>query len=239
MIYRQVQKSTYLLDYAGQRFLVDPVMGGLETGRRGSTVKFRELLDVDAVIATRLSGGFFDPEARRLIPRGMKVFVQNEADADSLNRDGFSNLEILTETTEFSHLSIRKTPAFYHTGKTAEKDENGCGVLISHPVLNPAYLAGESTWYDGMKQVLKTWKPRLVVGSAEFSGVEKKGSRFGMNREELAAIHLSFPRARITNTGCTDETHSTVTRGELKRYVETHRMEDAVWFPKDGEEYRL
>ena len=239
MIYRQIQRNSYLLDYAGQRFLVDPVMGGLENGTSENVVKFGELLDVDAVIATHLTGGTFDSEARRLIPRGMKVFVQNEIDADSLDAEGFSNLEILTETTEFAHLSIRKTPAFYHVGGAAEKNEKSCGVLISHPVLNPDYLAGESAWYDGMKQVLKTWKPRLIVVSAEFSDTEKGGSRFGMNREELAALHLSFPRARIITTGCTDETFSTVSRRELKRYVETHRMEESVWFPKDGEEYRL
>lgn len=34
MIYKQVQQSTYLLDYAGQRFLMDPIMGGLEKGLR-------------------------------------------------------------------------------------------------------------------------------------------------------------------------------------------------------------
>ena len=99
MIYKQVQQSTYLLDYAGQRFLVDPIMGGLEKGAAKEEIKFSDLLDVDAVIATHLTKGAFDGEARRLIPRGMKVFVQNEADADSLSMDGFSNLEILTETT--------------------------------------------------------------------------------------------------------------------------------------------
>ena len=119
--------------------------------------------------------------------------MQNEADADSLSMDGFSNLEILTETTEFCHLSIRKTPAFYKVNGISTMDQKGCGVLISHPVLNSAYLTGESSWYDGMKQVLKTWKPRLVV----------------------------------------------VSRRELKQYVEQQRMESSVWFPKDGEEYRL
>ena len=78
MIYKQVQQSTYLLDYAGQRFLVDPIMGGLEKGAAKEEIKFSDLLDVDAVIATHLTKGAFDGEARRLIPRGMKVFVQNE-----------------------------------------------------------------------------------------------------------------------------------------------------------------
>lgn len=122
MIYKQVQQSTYLLDYAGQRFLVDPIMGGLEKGAAKEEIKFSDLLDVDAVIATHLTKGAFDGEARRLIPRGMKVFVQNEADADSLSMDGFSNLEILTETTEFCHLSIRKTPAFYKVNGISTMD---------------------------------------------------------------------------------------------------------------------
>ena len=51
MIYKQVQQSTYLLDYAGQRFLVDPIMGGLEKGAAKEEIKFSDLLDVDAVIA--------------------------------------------------------------------------------------------------------------------------------------------------------------------------------------------
>lgn len=121
-------------------------------------------------------------------------------------------------------------------------DQKGCGVLISHPVLNSAYLTGESSWYDGMKQVLKSWKPRLVVVSAGFSENGEgsgAGGQFGMNREEIAAVHLSYPRAHIITTGCPDHTNSMVSRRELKQYVEQQRMESSVWFPKDGEEYRL
>ena len=172
----------------------------------------------------------------------MKVFVQDEKDADSLSADGFSNLEILTETTEFCHLSIRKTPAFYRVNGISAMDQKGCGVLISHPVLNSAYLAGESSWYDGMKQVLKTWKPRLIVVSAGFSGRGEgrdTSGQFGMSREEIAAVHLSYPRAHIITTGCPDNTCSMVSRRELEKYVEQQRMEQSVWFPKDGEEYRL
>ena len=93
-----------------------------------------------------------------------------------------------------------------------------------------------------MKQVLKTWKPRLVVVSAGFSGPEAgsgANGQFGMNREEIAAVHLSYPRARIITTGCPDHVRSMVSCRELKQYVEQQRMEDSVWFPKDGEEYRL
>ena len=79
---------------------------------------------------------------------------------------------------------------FYKVNGISTMDQKGCGVLISHPVLNSAYLTGESSWYDGMKQVLKTWKPRLVVVSAGFSEDGEgsgAGGQFGMSREEIAA----------------------------------------------------
>ena len=44
-------------------------MGGLEKGAAKEEIKFSDLLDVDAVIATHLTKGAFDGEARRLIPR--------------------------------------------------------------------------------------------------------------------------------------------------------------------------
>ena len=152
MIYKQVQQSTYLLDYAGQRFLVDPIMGGLEKGAAKEEIKFSDLLDVDAVIATHLTKGAFDGEARRLIPRGMKVFVQNEADADSLSMDGFSNLEILTETTEFCHLSIRKTPAFYKVNgiSTVAIVEEGKAVPV--PGLIVETESEKAEWEAGEKR---------------------------------------------------------------------------------------
>ena len=105
------------------------------------------------MIATHLTKGAFRRGGQEAdSARGMKVFVQNEADADSLSMDGFSKmLEILTETTEFCHLSIRKTPAFYKVNGISTMDQKGCGVLISHPVLNSAYLTGESQlvrWHE-------------------------------------------------------------------------------------------
>lgn len=70
-----------------------------------------------------------------------------------------------------------------------------------------------------MKQVLKTWKPRLVVVSAGFSEDGEgsgAGGQFGMSREEIAAVHLSYPRAHIITTGCPDHTNIMVSRREAE-----------------------
>lgn len=239
MIYRQGQRTMFLLDYAGQRFLVNPMF---QKSERESEVPFKELLDVDAVIAMHLSESSFDQEARRLIPRGMKIFVRNETDAKSLEGDGFFNLEILTERTEFQHVGIRKVPVYKKTEGRIREDEESCGIMIHHPVLNSVYLAGRGTWYDGMRKMLKRWKPRVIVVSPEFAG--KKGSRFGMSREDTAAVHLSYPRARIIVNRCPEVIEDNpaaelLPREELRSYMQAQRMEAAFLFPESGEEYRM
>lgn len=228
---------TFLLDYAGQRFLVNPVME--ETpGNEKPAVAFGELLDVDAVISTRLSPSSFDRAARRLIPRGMKVFVPNQEDVDVLEKDGFSNLEVLTEKTEFCHLGVRRMPSYQSICGTSVPDEKSCGVMIFHPVLNSVYIAGRTVWNDEIKKILKSWKPRSIVTSAGFR--EKEGrSRFGMDREEIAAIHLSYPRAKIIVSNRPDTAEEYVSREDIRSYVAWQRMEEALLFPKDGEQYRL
>ena len=79
----------------------------------------------------------------------------------------------------------------------------------------------------------------MSAGFSEDGEGSGAGGQFGMNREEIAAVHLSYPRAHIITTGCPDHTNIMVSRRELKQYVEQQRMESSVWFPKDGEEYRL
>ena len=50
MIYRQLYGHTFLLDYAGTRFLFNPVFG-----REGSILTAEEFGQIDAVVVTRFS----------------------------------------------------------------------------------------------------------------------------------------------------------------------------------------
>ena len=236
LIFRQVRNTTFLLDYAGCRFLINPVLeDGSGLGRSASLpVSLGELLDVDAVIATKLSEHSFDAGARRWIPRGTKVFVQDERDAMELGNFGFSNLEVLGDATHFHYLDLHKIPAFQGQGFTPRRDERSCGVMITHPVLNSTYITGESVWYDDMKPTIKTWKPRLIIVSA--TNPTPLGIRTGMNQEEIAAVHLTMPRAKII---ATRPYGSKEGEKNLRAYLQAHRMENAVLLPEDGVEYRL
>ena len=237
MIFRQVRNASFLLDYAGQRFLIDPVLGEKGAMEEGA-IPLGELLDVDAVIATHLSGNCFDQEARRLIPRGMKIFVQDDAVAQELDANGFFNLEVLTDHTRWQYVELHKTPAFQGMSGNSMPNRKRCGVMITHPVLNSTYIVGDSIWNDGLKDTIHTWKPRLIIVNAG-GNVRSDGRRITMNQEEIAAVHLTMPKAKIIATRTDKERGNTLSRSVLKEYVWEHRLQKNVLIPEDGEEYRL
>lgn len=228
MIFKQIRDTAFVLDYAGTRFLVNPVLGALEP-----SVSLGTLLDVDAVIATDLSGSCFDEAARQLIPRGMKIFVQGEKDAEKLSGCGFSNIEILTENGRFQYLDIRRTPAFYSRKGQAELNPASCGVMIMHPVLNSTYIIGNSVWHEGIKETIQRYKPRLIIVNAG-NGQLLDDSKKTMNQDEIAAVHLTMPKARIIAVG-----EKGLEADKLDDFVRDHRMEKSVMIPEEGKEYLI
>ena len=87
----QIRSATIHIEYAGKKFLVDPVLeekgaypgfpGTLNAHLRNPLVDLpmamNEILDVDAVIVTHTHGDHWDEAAAKLIPKDMPVFVQN------------------------------------------------------------------------------------------------------------------------------------------------------------------
>ena len=231
MIFKQVCDASFLLDYAGTRFLINPAFG--EKGMSELAVPLRELLDADAVIVTRLSGSCFDEAARQLLPRAIKIFVPNAIAQVELEGIGFTNVEVLTEYTRFQYLDVKKMPSFRSSQGKLKMDEKGCGVLISHPVLNSAYITGGSVFAPGVKELIQTYKPRLIlihVGGGQL--LDKQ--RFYMNQEEIAAVHLTMPKARLIAVKT-----ETLEADKLENSLYEHQMLNSVLIPEYGKEYRL
>jgi len=105
----QIRNATLLVDYAGKTLLVDPLLAerGAYPGFAGTAnshlanplvdlpMPLAALFDVDAVLVTHLHLDHWDETARRTLPRALPVFAQNEADAQSIRADGFTDVRPL------------------------------------------------------------------------------------------------------------------------------------------------
>src|SRR5690606_16001361 len=116
--------ATIKLDYAGTTFLVDPMLApkgaypGFE-GTRNSELRYplvdlpvpvSNVLDANAIILTHLHDDHWDLAARNLVPSDMPIFTQNETDAATVRKDGFTDVSVLTQAgSTFNGTTLYKT----------------------------------------------------------------------------------------------------------------------------------
>ncbi len=234
MIIRQITHTTFLLDYAGSRFLIDPFFG--EEPSEGTAFSWAQILNVDAIIVTELKGRQFAEKAKKRIPKKAQIFVPHTEDQKELDRQGFFHLEVLCEDSRFQYLDVRRTPAFTEEDGKILEEERSCGVLISHPVLNSVYFTGSTVWSPQIRETIRTYKPRMIIVN---TGAEcpKENRRHLMTHEEIAAVHLAMPKAKIiaAQSGCGKE--EAFEPATLRQYLTEHHMEENVLIPEAGKEY--
>ncbi|MGA0601243.1 MBL fold metallo-hydrolase [Caulobacter sp. KR2-114] len=144
----QVRNATLLLEYGGQRFLIDPMLaeqgsmpgfaGTVNSHIRNPTVALGvpldEAIDVDAVIVTHVHTDHWDQAAAENIPADKPLFVQHGADkalvkqagyvsledgrAHTVEGKAFSDVRVLTGNPEFNGVKLRKVPG-QHGSDTA------------------------------------------------------------------------------------------------------------------------
>lgn len=161
----QIRNATQIIQYAGKTFLIDPLLapkgsypGFAGTARaeiRNPTVELpcdlTTLLNVDALIVTHLHEDHWDETASRVVPKDKLIYVQNEQDAESLNKQGFTHLTVLTDETKFGDITLHKTTGQHGSDRTyadpamAKRLGAACGVVFQHPTEKTLYLAGDTS----------------------------------------------------------------------------------------------
>lgn len=119
----QVRNATLRVDYGRVRFLIDPLLAekGAYPGFEGSAnselrnplvslpMPLERIVDVDAVIVTHLHSDHWDDAAKTGLRKSMVIFAQNDEDAAQIRQQGFTDVRVLTETTEFNGVRLAKT----------------------------------------------------------------------------------------------------------------------------------
>jgi L-ascorbate metabolism protein UlaG (beta-lactamase superfamily) len=248
----QVRHATLRIDYAGKRFLVDPMLAerGAYPGLEGSPNSHLSnplvdlpapadtLLDVDAVIVTHTHLDHWDDAAKRLVPKGLPVFVQDEKDAADIRAAGFGDTRVLGEATTFQGVTLSKTPGRHGTeavyATIADMIGEVCGVVFTHPAEKTHYVAGDTIWHPHVAESLRTHAPEVVVvncGDNQITGL----GRVVMNAEDVAQVSEAAPGATIVASHMEGWNHATLSRPALREFLTAKRLTERVRVPDDGE----
>ncbi|MFY2251722.1 MBL fold metallo-hydrolase [Priestia megaterium] len=248
---KHIRNATLLVEYGGKKFLIDPMLAekgtyppfpnSIRQDQNNPLVSLplsvEEIIDgIDAVILTHLHLDHFDDAAKQALPNDIKMFVQNEEDASVVRADGFKNVEVLTKNTVFEGIQLSKTKGEHGRGEILKRTGLVCGVVFKHKSEKTLYVAGDTVWYSAVEEEINTHQPDVIVvngGDNQFL----EGGSLVMGKEDIYEVHKAAPHATILSVHMEAVNHWTLSREELKSFINEKDMASRVLVPDDGEVY--
>lgn len=243
-----IRNATVFIEYAGKRFLIDPVLGGKGSFRAfGDSLRkdmknpivdlpipMEEIINVDAVVITHMHLDHFDPAANELLPRDKKVFVENEEALKELENSGFQDIEILSLDSKFHDIKLNRTPGQHGRGEVLEVIGNVCGVVFSHPDEKSLYIAGDTVWYKGVEDTINHYQPEIIVLNG--GGNILMDEMLVMGKDDILNVHRAKPDSKIVSVHMEAMNHWTLSRKDLRSFAEENGFSGFLFVPEDGEE---
>jgi L-ascorbate metabolism protein UlaG (beta-lactamase superfamily) len=232
-----IRNATVILEIAGRRILVDPMLDdagarppveNTANPVRNPTVPLpfpaKEVVrGLDAVVVTHRHRDHLDARGEELTPRNVPVFCQPE-DELALRELGLDARAVADELT-WEGLRIARTPARHGSGAVAD-----ALAPVSGFVLDKLYLAGDTVWYEGVEDAIARHRPRAAMvnaGGAEFL----ESGPIVMGIDDVREVAARVPTVVAVHLEAMN--HCFLTRAELAAAV------PGVLTPRDGETIEL
>lgn len=253
---QQIRNATAKINYAGKTFLIDPFLakkgtypgfeGTFHSNLRNPLVELpmpaKDVVKgVDAIIVSHTHLDHWDGGKDKVIPRGIPVFAQHEADAKLIRGQGFTNVQVLGENTVFEGVHLTKTggqhgtDAMYAKSQLAELLGEAMGIVFQAPGSKTVYFAGDTRWNSEVDQTLAKFKPDVIVLNAGDARVVGFTGSIIMGKDDVLHAYQAAPNAIIVASHMDAINHMTLSRKELREHVLQHGIQDRVRIPADGE----
>lgn len=246
-----IRNATMVIDYAGKKMLVDPMFsnkGELASGpipakdwnwKRNPLydlpISVEEIIkDIDFVFLTHLHFDHWDKAAENALPKNIKIFVQDENDKKAISKSGFTNLEILGEDSNFEGVKLSRTKAQHGKGFILKLAGQVCGMVLQHPTEETLYIAADTVWYGEVEKTINAYKPEVII----VNGGDNRfiiGDQLIMNKQDIYRTHQAAPKSKIVVIHMEGVYHNTLSRKELKEFVDQKSISNSIIIPEDGE----
>ncbi|WP_312633422.1 MBL fold metallo-hydrolase [Pseudescherichia sp.] len=250
----QIRNATLKLNYAGVRFLIDPMLSEKDAwpGFPGTArshlrnpmvalpVSVEDLLDLDVIIVTHTHQDHWDEAAQQLIPKDRVIYTQNESDASLLRSQGFTAVSVLADTNVIAGINVVKTDGqhgsdeAYAIPDVAERLGDACGLVFSMEGEKTLYVAGDTIWVAPYVESLEKYAPDVVVMNMGLATVDGIGAIIMGKQDALRTLEV-LPSATVVASHMEAVNHCLLSRDELRTYAAENGIQDRVLVPEDGE----
>ncbi|NHZ82673.1 MBL fold metallo-hydrolase [Massilia sp. CCM 8695] len=258
--FQQIRNATIKLEYAGTTFLVDPMLArkGAFPGFRGTynshlrnplvelPLPLSEVVKADAIVVTHTHDDHWDDAAKQSLRKDMPIFTQNEEDAQSIRKDGFTDVRVLDGDTVFKGTRLRKTAGVHGTDQMmmvsplAKRMGAVSGVVFERAGYKSVYVAGDTVWNGDVESAIKQFRPDVIILNTGYARVLGFEGSIIMGKEDLYRAYQLAPKATVVGIHMEALNHLMQTRKDLRDHIVEKNMDPTrVLVPEDGESYRF
>lgn len=240
----QLSHATCILDYAGCRFLIDPVLyqkntlepikGGLEVKNPLVALPLAEAWDrnIDAILLTHMHQDHFDPDILRHFGGDIPLICSADY-GKRLTSLGFNNLKLIKESVGFNNIEVTLIKGRHGTGLIGKLMGNSYGVVLKAPKDKTVYITGDTVWCQSVEKTLETYSPDYVVAFAGAAMIMKQ--HITLDENDLRHIIEKAPSSKIIAIHMEAWNHCRLSRAQLKQAV----VSENLLIPADGETLQL
>ncbi len=207
---------------------------------KGLPMSVKEVLDgVDTYLVTHVHGDHIglklNFKAGDKLKKKTPMVVQSREDKAYMEYSGFKDVRVLEDKMTFGTTEIIRTDCI-HGSKIPCGD--AVGYIFRNPNEKTLYVCGDTIWYDGVKKVIDTYHPDVIITNNCAADFVEYG-RLIMDEKDLAEVVKAAPNAFIIASHMDNVTHATITRKSLKKMLKKMGILDRVHIPEDGEVYTI
>lgn len=256
--FQLIRNATIKLDYAGTTFLIDPMLaekgrypgfeGTLNSHLRNPLVDLpmpvAEAMKADVVVITHTHLDHWDDVAKQQLPKSIPIFVQNEQDAVSVRKDGFSDVRVLGSDTVFNGTRLIRTGGQHgtdaHMAKLGAALGTVSGIVFERQGHETVYVAGDTIWRPEVEAAVQQYRPDVIVLNTGFAVIPGIDGAIIMGKEDLERARQIAPDAVVVGVHMDAVNHAGQSRRELRDFITEKKMDPArTRVPADGESYRF
>lgn len=243
-----VRNATLLIDYAGHRILLDPMLspkgalgsvrGKVKTPMVELPMKVDEITKgLDFILVTHAHGDHFDPAAVAALDKSLKLFGQR-ADKQFFLNCNFWNAEAIADSVVYNGITIIRTDAQHGTGRMLKNMGDASGFVLKasgHPTV---YIIGDGVWTQDIAANIEKYAPDYIVvnsGGAIMPG-GYDATPIIMDERQVMALIQESGDAKIIAVHMDAVDHCRTTRTVLRNEAKKMNIgNDKLLIPEDGE----